>query len=225
MQDALKHYFVGIAAIILFAMAMPARAQKEKDSRMTIRATCTVPHPVANKAFKKSLTGIYDANLSLSVRPFSTMHVGLVYKNGLMKTAANKIAEVNTALQINSVGGRIGYDHYLSDVVFFAPAINAGRTFGKFTGVACLQPQEVNKNFSAMYIEPELNLFFIVDPNFAIGVNLSSTYVDHTFDPYDVCFNQFKGYSPEELRGPSVLVNLGFGFYYGFWGGAKRSGE
>ena len=226
MPVALKALLRCITLIFLFAVAVfPALGQKEKDSRITLRATCTVPHPVANGAYKKSLTGIYDANFSVSARPFSTLHVGMVYKNGLMKTAANKIAEVNTALQVNSFGGRIGYDHYLSNNIFFAPAINAGRTYGKFTGVICVQPQEVNKHFSAMYIEPELNMFFIVDPNFAIGVNLSTTYIDHTFDPYAVCFNQYKGYTANERRGSTVMVNLGFGFYFGFVGGAPRSNE
>lgn len=216
MPVALKAYIRNIALILLTAVVVcPAHAQDEKENRISFRGSCTVPHPVANGAFRKSLTGIYDASFSASARPFSTLHVGLVYKNGLFKTAANKIAEVNTALQLNSFGGRIGYDHYLSETVFFAPAINAGRSYGKFTGVICLQPQETDKRFSAMYIEPELNMYFIVDPNFAIGVNLSATYIDHTFDPYAVCFNQYKGYSPAELRGPSMLVNLGFGFYYG----------
>lgn len=215
MPVALRMHIQSLMLILLIAAACQVRAQNEKDNRITLRASCTVPHPVANGAFKKSLTGIYDASFSASVRPFSTMHAGLVFKNGLMKTAANKIAEVNTALQLNSFGGRIGYDHYLSETVFFAPAINAGRTYGKFTGVVCLQPQDINKRFSATYIEPELNMYFIVDPNFAIGVNLSAVYIDHTFDPYAVCFNQYKGYSPSELRGPSMLINLGFGFYYG----------
>jgi hypothetical protein len=224
MPCALKDYIRSLAAMLLLAAAaMPANAQKEKESRITLRATCTVPHPVANGAFRKSLTGIYDASFTVTARPFSTLHAGLIYKNGLMKTAANKIAEVNTSLQLNSVGGRVGYDHYLSEIVFFAPAVNAGRTYGKFTGVVCLNPQEVNKHFSAMFIEPEVNMFFIVDPNFAIGVNLSATYIDHTFDPYSVCFNQYKGYTSAELRGSSLMVNLGFGFYYGLWGGAPRN--
>lgn len=197
-------------------------SQTEKDSRMTIRGSCTVPHPLNNGAFKKSLTGIYSANLSLNIRPFSTFSIGIVGNNGLYKTAANKIAEVNTALQVNGAGVRLCYDHFSSEKMIFSPAITMGKQSGRYTGVICLRPQEQHLRYSAKYIEPELNLYFVVDPGFAIGVNASCQLIDHTFNPYDVCFNQYKNYAASDLQGNSVSLNFGFGFYYGFWGGAKR---
>lgn len=216
----------GLFSLVLILPAFALFAQKEKDNRITIRGGCTVPHPLSNGAFKKSLTGIYYANFSAGFRPFSHFYIGGVYHNGLFKTAANKIAEVNTALQVNSIGARVGYDHFISDVIFFSPALNVGRTYGRYTGVICKPPQEVGViAYNANYIEPELNLYFIVDPNFAIGINLSNTLINHTFDPYAVCFNQYESYSDTELRGNSVSINFGFGFYYGFWGGAKPSGD
>lgn len=208
-----------IAFILVAACVCTAAAQTEKDNRISIRASCAVPHPLGNGALRRSMTGIYYATFSATARPFSGLHVGAVYSNGLYKTAANKLSDVPTALQVNNVGARVGYDHYFSEITFFSASVNAGRSYGKFTGVRCKDPQEVDTKYSAEYFEPELNLYFIVDPNFAIGVNLSSTFISHQFDPYAVCFNQYKGYSDRDLRGNTMSVNFGFGFYYGFWGG------
>jgi hypothetical protein len=209
-----------LMAVVLPSMAV---AQTEKDARMSIRGSCTVPHPLNNKAFKKSLTGIYNANLSVSARVFSSFNVGVVYNNGLYKTAANKIPQVNTALQLNGGGARISYDHFMSEKIFFSPAITAGVQRGMFTGVICPDPVKEHPKYSASYIEPEMNLYFIVDPNFAIGINMACMLNSHTFDPYAVCFNEYKGYSESELKGNMVSLNFGFGFYFGFWGGAPTN--
>lgn len=214
---------VVMAVLPLLVLSSAAAAQTEKDARMSIRGSCTVPHPLKNKAFKKSLTGIYNANLSLSLRTFSSFNIGFVYNNALYKTAANKIPQVNTAMQVNGAGIRLSYDRFLSDKVFFAPAIVAGRQEGVFTGVICPIPISERPRYSANYIEPELNLYFIVDPNFAIGINTSCMLNGHTFDPYAVCFNEYRGYEAGDLKGNMVSLSFGFGFYFGFWGGAPRN--
>lgn len=198
-------------------------AQTEKDARMSIRGSCTVPHPLSNGAFKKSLTGIYNANASVSIRTFSQFNIGITYNNVLYKTAANKIPQVNTALQVNGAGARLSYDHFMSEKVFFSPAITAGRQTGVFTGVVCPTPLPERPKYSTSYIEPELNLYFIVDPNFAIGINTSLMFNNHTFDPYAVCFNEYESYTDSDRKGNMASINFGFGFYFGFWGGAPRN--
>jgi hypothetical protein len=221
MPAGIKRFFFSVMLVGSMLTVTDAFAQKERNNLLSVRGSIAVPHPLKNGAFRKSLTGIYNANVSVSIRPFSGFYAGAVYNNGLYKTAANKIAEVNTTLQVNGAGGRVGYDHY--DNVFFSPSLTVGRQYGRFTGVVCVDPQETSMKFSANYIEPELNLYFIVDPNFAIGVNTSVALIDHTFDPFAVCFNQYKGYSQDELRGNSVVFNIGFSFYYGFIGGRPNN--
>lgn len=176
----------------------------------------TVPHPITNGAFKKSFNGIYDVNASFCFNPIAGLIMGTSFKNGLFSIPSNKIAGLNsTKMQLNDAGIKLGYDYFISDIIFFTMAINAGENWTKFTGVSCTDPDRTSFTYTSGYIEPEMNVNFLIEESFAIGATVSYTIIAKPFDPDFICLNNFATYYSNDYKGSTGYFNFGFGFYYG----------
>ena len=187
--------------------------------KASFRNSFTIPHPLSNDAFKKSFVGIYDFTPSLNMFIYECFYAGLVYKNALLTIPANKVPDVNIKMQVNNVGLKIGGDYYTSEKSFLSYGLNAGQNWTKFTSVVSLIPNNHsdNNHFSSLYVEPEINMNFLVEGNFAIGVDLSCIIINKEFDPYAIFLNEHKGYEPSQLNGLMAYFDFGFNVYYGFW--------
>lgn len=181
------------------------------------RVSVTVPHPMSNKAFKKSFVGIYEISGGLNLMLYKGLFIGGTYKNGLLKITENKIADYNASMSINNYGIKLGGDFYLGEKnrVIFSTAITAGQNNTKYSGLVCKNPLDVPKidRYSSRYVEPEINMFFLVESNFGIGLTLSYSIFDKNFDPYELCLNDWASYSKDN-PGNTRYLSFGFGFYY-----------
>jgi hypothetical protein len=76
---------------------------KKKYYLFSPRVSVTVPHPIADKSFKKCFVGIYEVSAGLNIFFYKGLFVGVTGKNGLLKITENKIADYNARMQINNV--------------------------------------------------------------------------------------------------------------------------
>lgn len=183
------------------------------------RLNVTVPHPMANKSFKKCFVGIYEISGGLNIMLYKGVFIGGTYKNGLLKITENKIANYNASMEINNAAGKIGGDLYLGERnrSLFSAALSMGENWTHYYDLVAKDPHKVisNTSFTCSYMEPEVNLFFLVDDNFGVGATISYTIFDHPFDPYELSLNDWAGFD-KTSGGTTQYISFGFGFYYSF---------
>lgn len=183
------------------------------------RVSVTVPHPMGNSAFRKSFVGIYEASAGLNINIFKGLFIGVTYKNGLLKITENKIADFNASMNINNAGVKLGTDIFIGDRnrIIFSAAITAGQNYTSYSGLVCKKPGDSPKltTYSTSYLEPEVNMFFLVESNFGIGATLGYSIFNKEFDPYELCLNDWTNFDKEN-PGKTRYLSFGFGFYYSF---------
>lgn len=192
-------------------------AAKKQFYFLSPRISVTVPHPMANKSFKKSFVGIYEVSGGLNLMLYKGLYIGASGKNGLLKITENKIADYNASMDINNVSGKIGTDLYVGEKnrIIFSASVSYGKNWTRYSGLKHKDPSHPPKitSFGTNYIEPEMNLFFLIESNFGIGATLSYTIFDTHFDPYDLALNEYTQFDSNNAVA-TQFVSFGFGFYY-----------
>jgi hypothetical protein len=188
------------------------------------RVSVTVPNPMANRSFKKCFVGIYEVSGGLNLYPVKGAFIGVTYKNGLLKITENKIADYNASMYINNAAVKIGGDFYIGDQnkVIYSFAVSGGRNWTKYSGLVAKNKNVIiPSSYSCIYIEPEMNLFFLIEANFGIGATLSYSIFNNNFDPYELALNDWTQFSKNNSVKTQYL-SFGFGFYYSLIRKGKR---
>jgi hypothetical protein len=228
-----------LIALLLFTV-MPAFAQDPSTENTTTssdngpankeyywftpRVSVTVPHPTANGAFKKNFVGVYEVSASFDVMVFKGVFVGAEYAYGTLKV--NGLIGVanfhyNPLMHVSNTGFRAGAQKYLGDRnrVIYTAAISAGMNWTNFANLKCKDSTMVPPltKYSIPYLKPEMNIYFLVESNFAIGATLSYSLYQRKFDPADICLNDWKASVGTVNNKATQYLSFGFGFYYSFY--------
>ena len=190
---------------------------KKQYYLLSPRISVTVPHPMGNKSFKKSFVGIYEISGGLNFMIYKGLFVGISAKNGLLKITENKIADYNASMSFNNIGVKFGGDFYIGEKnnSIFSMSLLYGKNWTKYSGIKSKDPNNPPKinGFNTFYFEPEMNIFFLIESNFAIGATLSYSVFDAHFDPYDLRLNEYTQFETKNAVSTQFL-SFGFGFYY-----------
>ena len=203
--------FIGILNIA-GAQENPAMAH-----RMHLKLTGSVPHPVTNKAFRRSFIGVYDMALTYRIRLFDGFAAGIQAKHSLWRIPDNKIPGLHTVGQFNGGGLSLGYDYKIGEVAMLYAEVNAGRVQVHYYGVSYDSlPENFQTNYMINYGEAEVGAYFYTEGSFAIGVQTGFMFTNYAFDPYRLGLDNHKAYLPEDLNGKVVTFKLGFSVVYSF---------
>jgi hypothetical protein len=181
------------------------------------KASITVPHPMGNASFKKCFVGVYELNGGFNLMLYKGLFVGATYKNSLLKIIENKIPGYNANMTMNSVAGKIGGDFYVGtkNSIIFSTAVSVGQNNTVYSKFKTKDAKEHPlAGFKSAYLEPEVNLFFLIEDNFALGATLTYTVIQRNFDPYELYLNEWSSFSKNN-SGSTHYLSFGFGFYYG----------
>ncbi len=189
--------------------------------KMSARLYITVPHPISNKAFRHSFTGIYDIMANVNFQVFHGFQVGLQYHNNLWKTPDNKLPGLNVYGQSHLGGIRIGYDIVRSETSTAYIGITGEEGIMHFTGLSFTGiPSDVavKSVYKLADLQLDAGIFFYTEGNFAIGMNVSTTLSNYRFDPYTIYLNQHnpRPYVASDLDGTLAYFNFGFNVVYSF---------
>ena len=216
-----------VLLLFCFAFAVQLSAQTaDLPFRMSIRASGTVPHPLSNKAFRRSFTGIYDVGASVNFQVIKGFVAGLAYEHNLWKTPDNKIPGLNTYSQSHNGGIRVGYDRAIGEtaVAYFGVSALIGRV--NYYGIS-YRPDSTHVPLQTKYtyrsIVPDLGVFFYTEGNFAIGVHASVVFTNFQFDPDKLYLDQHKAYIASDYDGNVSHLNVGFCVVYSFWNTRKST--
>lgn len=213
-----------MAARVLLALffigmlnGLGAQENPAMSHRMHIKASGSVPHPVSNKAFRRSFIGVYDLALTYRLRLFSGFSAGIQGKHSLWRIPDNKIPGLHTVGQFNGGGISLGYDYPLGEVAVLYGEVNAGIMQVFYYGISYDSlPENFQTKYNINYGQAEFGAYFYTEGSFAIGMQTSFMFTNYGFDPYKLALDNHKAYVASDLRGKVVTFNLGFSVIYSF---------
>lgn len=192
--------------------------------KFSIRTNIGIPKIASSSQFRNSFSGVITADASVNYKVYSNFFIGLGYSYTYFKCQKyfrDPLHDnINTTLQMQNGYLKIGYDKFFSDNGFATFSLNAGYNVSEYRSVRYKNDSlrwKYPTQFNSVFIEPMIGLYFIVDPNFAIGGHLSYNYNFSQFNPLNPQFNQWgpDGYTKISNKWNMSVVTLGFGFYYG----------
>ncbi|MBL7936458.1 MAG: hypothetical protein JNM51_11700 [Bacteroidia bacterium] len=192
--------------------------------RFSIRLNVGIPKIASSSQFRNSFSGVISSDASINYKLFSNFFTGIGYSYTYFKVQKyfrDPLRDnINTIMQMQNGYLKLGYDKFFSDRGFATFSINMGYNISEYRSVRYKHDSLVGKyptKFTSAFIEPMVGIYFIVDPNFAIGGHISYNYNFTQFNPLYPQFNEWGpyGYSRISNKWNMSLITLGFGFYYG----------
>lgn len=192
--------------------------------KFSIRGNFGIPKIISSKQYRHSFSGVITGDANVNYKLFSNFFIGAGYNYTYFKCQKyfrDPLKDnLNTTLQLQGAYLKLGYDYFFSNKGFATFSVNMGYSISQYKSVRykfdSLQGKYPTKLTSA-FIEPMIGLYFIVDPNFAIGGHLSYNYNLSSFNPLNPQFNEWGPYGYKDLSNNwnMSMITLGFGFYYG----------
>lgn len=187
--------------------------------RFSIRGNVGIPNVASSSAFRNSFSGVITGDANVNCKLFSGFFVGIGYSYTYYKSQSYfKDKNINANLQTQNGFIKIGYDKFFSDNGFVTLSLNGGYNFNQYGSVAYAHDSLKGKyptQFSSSFVEPTIGVYFVVDPNFAIGGHISYNYNFSLFDPKYPGFDRWLNYDKISNKWNMSVVTIGFGFYYG----------
>lgn len=188
------------------------------------RLSFTVPNPTANKAFVKSFVGIYQVNASMNMALYKGVFIGVAFSNALLQVDKNVIPNKTYAKQpfmnTYSASVKIGSDWYIGENnrIIFSADVSVGQSFVKYSAFVCKDPTKniVTTDFKSPYGSAEVSMIFLVEPNWGIGPTISYSLINRSFDPYELCLEDWASYGTSK-SGATQYLNFGFVCYFNFF--------
>lgn len=204
----------------LFCFSQESTSGKPPElPRFSIRANAGIPKVVSSQAFRHSFSGVVTLDGSINCKIFSNFFIGAGYQFIYYKSQKYfRDNNVNTFLQSQNGYIKIGYDKFFSARGFATISLNAGYNHNQYGGIVYKSDTLKGKNptqFNSGFVEPMIGIYFIVDPNFAIGGHLSYNYNFTQFNPSYPVFDTWYSYNKLKNNANMSMITLGFGFYYG----------
>lgn len=188
------------------------------------RLSFTVPNPTGNKAFVKSFVGIYQVNASMNMALYKGVFIGVAFSNALLQVDKNVIPNKTYAKQpfMNTYNAsvKIGSDWYIGENnrIIFSADVSVGQSFVKYSAFVCKDPAKniATTDFKSPYGSAEVSMIFLVEPNWGIGPTISYSLISRSFDPYELCLEDWTTYSKAN-SGATQYLNFGFVCYFNFF--------
>jgi hypothetical protein len=202
-----------ILSLSLFLFLFPQVHAQRLPLKGGIKLHAGIPNPIDNPAFKKTASGVFDIELSPVVNVYRGFLIGLTGGINQFKTPPQKIPDVKTVRNSTFYGGLAGYEFLLGETTIGSITVEAGNSMVTYEKQIC---QVLLPKKNSGFIRSNLNLYFVVDPQFALGAHVSYTSQQLSFDPYSLCLDKKALYYPDELGGKTNYYNFGFSLYYLF---------
>ena len=183
------------------------------------RLSVSVPLPMANKSFKKVFVGVYEFNTSFNLYVKQGAFIGFSYDYGMFRIPDNKIPNYNASMKLHNFGLRLGGDFYAGErnIILVSPAITIGNNWTKFGNLKVKNTLEppTNTSYTTSFVKPEINFFYLIERDLAVGFNLAYCIQNYSFDPYQLKLNEWASFSKNNSKRTQYL-NIGFSFFYNF---------
>ena len=188
------------------------------------RLAFTVPNPISNKAFNKSFIGIYQVNASMNMALYKNIFIGVAFSDALLQISKNIVPNTTYAKQpfmnVYNAAVKLGSDFRLGDKnrIILSTAILVGQSYVKYSSFVSKVPTENIQitNFKSLYGEAEVNMIFLIEPNWGIGPSISYSLIKRNFNPFELALDEYTSYSSNS-SGATQYFSFGFVCHYSFF--------
>lgn len=207
--------------LLCFGISFAQEVEKTPEPlpRFSIRVNCGIPNSVSSKAFRTTFSAVISGEASVNCKLFSNFFVGIGYSYTYYQAQKYfRDLNVNTNMQSQNGYLKIGYDKFFSEKGFTTVSLNAGYNFNQYQGTRYKHDSLVSTiptQFTSSFVEPQFGVYFVVDPNVAIGGHIGYNYNFTQFNPAVGGMNQWLDYSRISNKWNMSSIIIGFGFYYG----------
>jgi len=181
-----------------------------------------VPNPMNNKAFKQNFAGVYLVSAGMDISIFKGVFAGVGYTNATLKITGllgTQNFHYSPLMKIDNGGIRVGAKTFIGakNRIIYSASVMFGQTWTHYTDLRCKDSTTTPAltKYTASFIEPEMNLYFLIESNFSIGLTVSYSIYRKDFDPYEICLNEIKPVGPIG-SGSTQVLSFGFCAYYSF---------
>jgi hypothetical protein len=193
------------------------------NNLFSTRGSFTVPNPISNKAFKKSFIGIYQVNGCLNLALYKGLFIGVVFSDALFQIDKNIIPNKTYAKQpymnVYNAGIKVGGDFYIGEKnrIIFSADVSVGQSYVKYSSFSCKDATKkiAVTDYKSPFVGSEISMIFLVEPNWGIGPTIGYSLIKRSFNPYDLCLDDWSGYS-QNSSGATQYFNFGFICHYSF---------
>lgn len=236
MHKGYKYLFLLIFTLVTFvskaqdsipsadSVVIESQILPKANNLFSSRLSFTVPNPTGNKAFNKSFVGIYQLNGSMNMSLYKGIFVGVTFSNALLQIDKNVIPNKTYAKQpfmnTYTAAVKLGSDWYVGENnrMIFSADVSVGQSFVKYSAFVCKDPAKNIKltDFKSLYGATEISMIFLVEPNWGIGPIISYSLIKRSFDPYELCLEEWKSYGTSN-SGATQYLSFGFVAYFNFF--------
>jgi hypothetical protein len=219
-----------IVLIFIIPLWALSQTRDRRSSPYTVRYNVGIQKSVSSQKFRTGFNGIFETNLSLNTRVFSTFFIGVGYQYSHFQNnkavfvfyqakdpngnATGATLSYNTRLVGHAPFLKIGYDQFF-ERGFATYALNAGYSLMQYNNVvndsAEANQPFVSTKFNAGYIQPEISVSFIADKSLTFSIMFSYTTMFYKFDAKAPRFNAIDQLRDKSNKYFMSWINIGFG--------------
>lgn len=199
-------------------------AQTKNPMSWSVRSDILIPTITANKAMQKSMTGVFNYNISIHKKIYKGFTFGIGYQNIRFKAGLRKIYPATTQIDVHGANARLAYE-WEQEKSLFALGFQGSYNAILFSR---LQPNSLpasTLNTKQMAFDPCLHYYFKPNDKIAIGFSASYQNLNYSFNPYYLGLNKhITDLKAGEERGYTQTLNIGFSIIVGL-GKSATGGE
>lgn len=211
---------LAFSLLLLISVMLNAQDKAPVLPRFSVRVNCGIPKYVSSQLLQHAFSGVFTGEASVNCKIVSNFFIGVGYSfTYLQAQKALRDQRVNTYTEIQNGYLKIGYDRFFSDNAFTTISLNTGYGQTAYKGITYYNDTLKGKyptQFNSFFVEPQLGVYFLVDPNIAIGGHIGYNY---NFSKFDLQKPSLDKWLPNQTgvtnKWDISSITLCFGFYYG----------
>ncbi len=180
--------YLVFSLLLIHVFILKSQDKMPELPRFSVRVNCGIPKLVSSELLYNTFSGVVLGDASVNCKLFSNVFVGIGYSYSYSKAQkALRDQNINTYMQTHNGYMKVGYDHFFSQNGFTTISLNVGSNLTSFSGIRYYNDSLKGKyptQFISAFVEPQIGVYFIVDPNVAIGGHIGYNYNLARFDSH-----------------------------------------
>lgn len=198
---------------------MPVNKPNEQQYKCYTQAAVELMYPISDKAFVKSLKGIYGLHAAFLASINKRLMAGLEFRNEEFAVAVNPAyLSVKTCMFLYRGGIKLTYHTTTANDFMFNASLSGGETYIIFNNIPQLAPPTPKGGFvqHSPYYGLCITEGYKIDNQYWIGLTATFTYLPYTYNPDYVGLNNYEEFNPSDKVGPTTYLGWGFEASYAF---------
>jgi hypothetical protein len=174
-------------------------------------------YPLSNYALRDNFGGVYSVHGSFQFKLINRLYLGLEVQDNQISVATPvtfRVAIATTNMFFYNLGAKLAYSSSQSNNLIFSCSLTAGESWIEFNRMPANAPPPSAHGYgkNGIFFSPRVFEGYKVNDQLIIGVEITYTYVNYTFNPEYVGITT--QYTNAQQSGATSFIGWGFGLQY-----------